>query len=166
MKVLIAVDDQTCAEAIVVYAMANANLTTADIRVISVVPGLMAYTSLAMIPDMMQELRAEARKNAEKLVLSVRALITSALPNAGVSEYVVEGLPAEEILAMAKEWEADMIVVGSHGRHGFSKVLLGSISQAVVSNPPCSVLVVNLSSAEKLCTSERKLFKAGVSIGN
>lgn len=53
-----------------------------------------------------------------------------------------QGLPAEKILETAKKMKIDVIVVGSHGRHGAKKFLLGSISSKVVEYATCPVLVV------------------------
>jgi len=58
-----------------------------------------------------------------------------------VSTEVLRGAPDQQILAKAKEWNADLIVVGSHGR-GFWGRLLGSVSDGVVHHAECSVLVV------------------------
>jgi nucleotide-binding universal stress UspA family protein len=54
----------------------------------------------------------------------------------------LSGNPKEVILEEAKKWNADLIVVGSHGRRGFKRFLLGSVSEAVAMNAPCSVVVV------------------------
>ena len=48
----------------------------------------------------------------------------------------------ESIVDYAEEWKVDMIVVGTRGLTGFKKLLLGSVSTALVSHAPCSVLVV------------------------
>lgn len=50
--------------------------------------------------------------------------------------------PARTILQVAKEWNADLIVLGSHGRRGFDRLALGSVSESVAMNAPCSVEVV------------------------
>jgi nucleotide-binding universal stress UspA family protein len=50
--------------------------------------------------------------------------------------------PATEIAQLASDLEADLVVVGTHGRRGFSRVLLGSVAEAVVRLAPCPVLVV------------------------
>ena len=55
---------------------------------------------------------------------------------------VLSGNPKEVILEEAKKWNADLIVVGSHGRRGFKRFLLGSVSDAVAMNAHCSVVVV------------------------
>ena len=55
---------------------------------------------------------------------------------------VLTGKAKEAILEEAQKWAADLILVGSHGRRGFRRFLLGSVSEAVAMNAPCSVVVV------------------------
>jgi nucleotide-binding universal stress UspA family protein len=55
-----------------------------------------------------------------------------------------EGDPRSAILDAAEKWPADLIVVGSHGRSGFDRFLLGSVSEGVVRHAPCSVEVIRL----------------------
>jgi nucleotide-binding universal stress UspA family protein len=50
--------------------------------------------------------------------------------------------PAKIILDEADQWDPDLIVVGSHGRHGVGRFLLGSVSEAVAMHAHCSVEVV------------------------
>jgi len=49
---------------------------------------------------------------------------------------------ADQILAAAREWEADVIVIGTHGRSGVSRLVLGSTAESVVRHAPCPVLVI------------------------
>ncbi len=65
---------------------------------------------------------------------------------AGVSvEFTQTGSqPGPAICDLARTWEADTIVVGSHGRKGLSELLVGSVSNYVMHHAPCSVLVVQL----------------------
>ncbi len=55
---------------------------------------------------------------------------------------IVEGSPKQVILDEAEDWDADLIVVGSHGRRGLDRFLLGSVSQAVALHASCSVQIV------------------------
>ena len=57
------------------------------------------------------------------------------------SEDIV-GRAAETIIETAKKWGADLVALGSHGRRGFTRFLLGSVSHAVASHAPCSVEIV------------------------
>ena len=50
--------------------------------------------------------------------------------------------PAQEIAQIASDLEADLVVVGTHGRRGLSRLLLGSVAEAVVRLAPCPVFVV------------------------
>src|SRR5687768_6117863 len=79
--------------------------------------------------------------------LDPREAITSAeqtLTSAGLktSGEVLSGNAKDVILEEARKWDADLIVVGSHGRRGFKRLLLGSVSDAVAMNAHCSVVVV------------------------
>jgi nucleotide-binding universal stress UspA family protein len=59
-----------------------------------------------------------------------------------VDALVAEGDPAREILRAAKNVGADLIVMGSHGRTGIARVLLGSVAEAVLRRAECPVLTV------------------------
>ena len=58
---------------------------------------------------------------------------------------VVAGEPRQSLVQAAQSERADLIVVGSHGRSGLAKMMLGSVSSHVVTHAPCSVLVVKQS---------------------
>ncbi len=59
-----------------------------------------------------------------------------------VTTVLAEGDPAREIVRTAKSGRADLIVIGTHGRTGFSKLMLGSVAQRVVATARCPVLTV------------------------
>jgi nucleotide-binding universal stress UspA family protein len=60
----------------------------------------------------------------------------------GVRHRLAEGDPAEEILKVAEEEQADLIVMGTHGRGGLSRLLMGSVAEGVLRQAPCPVLTV------------------------
>src|SRR5260221_1798199 len=59
-----------------------------------------------------------------------------------IAVYVVTGDPASTIVALAQEVDASLIVVGTHGRKGISRLMLGSVAAKVVRDAPCGVYVV------------------------
>lgn len=52
------------------------------------------------------------------------------------------GAPARMIVHEARAWSADLLVLGTHGRRGGARLLLGNVAANVLRNAPCSVLVV------------------------
>jgi nucleotide-binding universal stress UspA family protein len=52
------------------------------------------------------------------------------------------GYPAEEILAELEKWQADLVVLGTHGRSGLERMLIGSVAADVLRRAPCSVLIL------------------------
>lgn len=59
-----------------------------------------------------------------------------------IAVYASEGHPAEQIVALADEIDADLIVLGTHGRTGLERVMLGSVAEAVIRRAPCGVFVI------------------------
>jgi nucleotide-binding universal stress UspA family protein len=69
------------------------------------------------------------------------------------------GTPADAIVDFAEQTQADFIVMGTHGRTGLSRALMGSVAEAVVRKAPCPVLTVKQPKAEpdgKQDTDQRK----------
>lgn len=60
----------------------------------------------------------------------------------GYGHLLLTGNAAEEIVRAARECNADMIVLGSHGRTGLTRLLMGSVAEAVIRNAGCPVLTV------------------------
>ena len=65
-----------------------------------------------------------------------------------VEKAVVRGVPFVEIIRTAKEKNADMIVIGTHGRTGIDHMLFGSTAEKVVRKSPCPVLTVRMAGRE------------------
>jgi universal stress protein A len=77
---------------------------------------------------------------AESLALNhLRALVPEGEAKLAVR---ISGSPANTIVEYARSIHADVIVVGTHGRDGMSRLLMGSVAEHVVRHAPCPVLVV------------------------
>lgn len=86
--------------------------------------------------------RYEDHKNRAKVVLD--RLVNQALSAGIIADFFqTEGSAGKEICDRAKEIQADLIIVGSHGRRGLSEIFMGSVSNYVMHHAPCSVLVVH-----------------------
>ena len=90
------------------------------------------------------ELFTKMRTDQEALAQSLLREVVGAAQRAGVPIETtwVTGIPAEDILRLATEIRADLIVMGTHGRRGISHLLLGSVAERVVRRAPCPVLIV------------------------
>jgi nucleotide-binding universal stress UspA family protein len=68
--------------------------------------------------------------------------LDAAVPWGAITPCVRGGDPAFQIVHEAREWDADLIVLGTHGRRGARRMLLGSVAESVLRNAPCAALVV------------------------
>jgi len=94
------------------------------------------------------------QKHASDAVARAAAQLQTSATALTVTTEILVGQPVEVILAQAKQWHADLIVLGSRGLGGFKRFLLGSTSQAVVQQAPCSVLLVRPESPAASATEE------------
>ena len=94
----------------------------------------------APVVDLLTPVQDLASSLLEEALASLRAHFSSA------DASLRTGVPADEILAVAAEVRADLIVMGTHGRRGFSHLLMGSVAERVVRTSPIPVLTVRQSS--------------------
>jgi nucleotide-binding universal stress UspA family protein len=101
--------------------------------------------------------RAATRHAHERLATrSVQLLAAAGLRS---EAEVRVGGAAEEIVSVARDWRADLVVLGSRGRTAIARLLLGSVARGVLLNAPCSVLVVpsgTLLGTESAATEDRE----------
>lgn len=85
-------------------------------------------------------LQASVLDAASEALVAFAASVRERFPQA--KSVLRRGRPWEEILAAAAEYRADLIVIGTHGRRGLSRALLGSVAEKVVRLSPVPVLTV------------------------
>ena len=93
-------------------------------------------------PEQMSELMKSSKDHADGAAINGQQLLTDAGLEASYEVTQTKDAPAGAILAAAEEWKPDLIVMGSHGRRGFDRLILGSVSETVALHAKCSVEVV------------------------
>lgn len=91
-------------------------------------------------PEAWEELHAAGRRGAAEALEAGHLILDPLIPQ--VEEQIRSGLPADEIVAAARELAADLIVMGSRGWGEVRAVLLGSVSERVLHLAHCPVLIV------------------------
>jgi len=99
-------------------------------------PELVNAADTGVQPAVLEE---GVRDEAQKMIDGFRSRISLKSPVLGFAPI---GGAASEIVQAAKDWPADLIVIGSHGRGGIRRALLGSVAEGVMRQASCPVLVV------------------------
>jgi len=146
MKILIATDGSDYSKAAVKEACKFvAEPENTEIKVVSAYEDAYPITAepFALSAEYYQKIEEAVRDQAAQFVSDAEAEIKACFPGKAIdlTSEVLRGSADQEIVETAKSWNADLIVVGSHGR-GFWGRMLGSVSDGVVHHAPCSVLVV------------------------
>jgi nucleotide-binding universal stress UspA family protein len=145
MRILLAVDGSPCSEAAVNEVASRVWAVDTEIRVVTAYELPLAPTpeSWALPPDYFDKLDRAAREHAESVEnAAISTLAGSIDPALKITGSVLPGSPRSVIIEEADRWQADLIVIGSHGYGAWQRFLLGSVSQAVVLHAKCSVEVV------------------------
>ncbi|MDA4136722.1 MAG: universal stress protein [Thaumarchaeota archaeon] len=143
-RILVAIDGSENSLRAAEWAVDLAKKDGASLFVISVIPAPV-YSSSAQPGMPAPTLKAffdKARTDAESVVQGVVSKAESS--GIKVRGEIIENVPSvvEAVSDYAEEWKVQLIVVGTRGLTGFKKLLLGSVSGALVAHSPCSVLVV------------------------
>jgi nucleotide-binding universal stress UspA family protein len=146
MKILIAIDGSDSSKTALESVLARPWPPNSEVKVLHVIepPSLLMGREMAGPDPEFETVWKALRDQAKDLVSKAAEKLREAKFN--VSTELVEGDPKSQIIDIANEWRADMIVLGSHGRTGLSRFLIGSVSQAVVRHSHCSVEIVRKSS--------------------
>lgn len=144
MKILIAVEDQIFGDAIAQFIGQNNWPESSDIRIVHVIEPLHVDALSGSGSDRMRALHDQRNQEAKDLLISISTQLSVRFPYPTIKQEVHEGRPKEVILAVARDWPADLIVMGSHGRNGIGQFFLGSVSMSVLSASPCSIMIVKL----------------------
>ncbi len=140
MKVLIGVDDSSHSDAAIRYITGAAWPKATTFLVLSAVAPIFVGPGEVAAADTIGRLMEDQEKYHTEIAKRAAARLTKAGLTADAR--MVVGDPRSALMDAAHTEHADLLVVGSHGRTGIKKLLLGSVASHVVTHAPCSVLVV------------------------
>jgi nucleotide-binding universal stress UspA family protein len=143
MKILLAIDGSKFSEDASRTVASQLPVQNSEVLVLQVVEPLVFSNPPQMARGYAPEMAARLQEQIQQAKESV-ARAAEVLRAAGfkADARVVENEIRTGILDVAAEWHADLIVMGSHGKKGLRKFLLGSVTEFVARHAPCSVLIV------------------------
>ena len=143
MNILLAVDGSEFSDA-AIQRLIRTRPADAQVRIIHVIEPFPVIESWVYTPDW-NKMLDEQRKEAEAFVAEAAQTLRNA--NFPVTTSIESGNAQAMIIDTATKWPADLIVMGSHGRRGLERFLMGSVSDGVARHAPCSVLIARKRSA-------------------
>jgi nucleotide-binding universal stress UspA family protein len=146
VKVLLATDGSESSELAACSIAERPWPRGTEVRVLSAVELGVPFTRALLPPFVesafLESAQAEAMKRAQAAIAQARQCLSATDLDVSESISVLLEPTKTIILDEAAEWGADIIVLGSHGRHGVDRFLLGSVSEAVAMHARCSVEVI------------------------
>ncbi len=140
-KILIAVDDSPFAQRAAQVGIEVANALNAEVAFVHVFDASAMPAGAWGFPA--DRISAMSELEGKRLLAKVREGLPLQTGSAAapLREFLESGSAADSIVEVAKKWHADLIVMGSHGRGKVTGILMGSVSQDVLRNAPCPILV-------------------------
>ena len=140
-SVVVATDGSKWSAAAASEAIGIAKRNSAKLTAIAVVPAELAMpTDIDFATIAREKLADQEMHNAEKNARAVKEAAQKEGVNA--QAFVMSGKPADAVMEIAKDQKADLVVVGSHGRTGLDRLLMGSVAERVILLSTCAVIVV------------------------
>jgi universal stress protein A len=141
-RILVATDFSLDSDSAIAYALALAKTIPASVHVVHVVDNPLAagVWSSEVYTTELAGLQINLVRDAEKQLRSgIRAIDHHGVK---ITTEVRTGRPAPTIVQCARDRASDLVIIGSHGRTGVARVVMGSVAEHVVRNAPCPVLVI------------------------
>jgi nucleotide-binding universal stress UspA family protein len=136
MRILLATDGSKDAAAAVAFLRELPLPASSKVRIMSAV----TFPTFALEPPPVREFKSSVLEDVRRVIDEARAALAPG--GLDIETEVVIGNPKEEIARTAREWGADLVVLGARGLGRIKRFLLGSVSLAVARHVACPVLVV------------------------
>lgn len=138
-KILCALDLSQHSALVAEYAVALAKAFDAEVLAVYAAPALTQYVGFHVPPSSIENFVGEIVAGAEQ---TMQEFVAANFQGVKAEGKVVNGYAAEEILNMAENVGADLLVMGTHGRKGIDRILFGSVAEKIVKSSPIPVMTV------------------------
>lgn len=136
-KVLISVDNSEISSKVAEYGLKLASQLGANIAIVFVADIEKAnidYETGRVPQHQIVKLEKEANAAIDRIIQE--------FPNVTFERYIPAGIPSKEILNIANNWKADLIVMGTHGKTGLKRLLMGSTAENTLRSSNIPILIV------------------------
>jgi nucleotide-binding universal stress UspA family protein len=150
MRVLIAIDGSPFSKVVVDSVLSRVWSPDTEFRVVSVVEQILApytFASEAYLLDSFLEAQKQFIETTRDMVKDVVRQLRLQFPENSIDGVLREGDVNGLLLDECREWKADLVLLGSHGRKGLERLLLGSVAEKIAASAPCNVEIIRAKTA-------------------
>lgn len=138
-KIVCALDLSEHSKKVAEYATSLAKISNATVVAVYSAPAMTQYTGFQVPPSTIDGFVGEIVSGARSAMTD---FVAENFKGVDVRAEIVVGYAAEEIIALAYAEDADIIVMGTHGRKGIDRILFGSVAEKVVKNSRVPVMTI------------------------
>lgn len=167
-KILVAIDDSPLCPSIFTTGLELAQSSQATLLLVHCLnPERVSESTVPMMFEAGMALEIGEEYRTQQILIDKQMEEARVLLKRYCEEAISQGVSAEfgcrvgeagdQLCETAREWEADLIVVGRRGRKGWAEAFLGSVSNYVVHHAPCSVLVIQDAKLDPMLQQNREI---------
>lgn len=156
MKILVALDESDCSKAAIEYIAERPWAKDVEFSIFSVVQPIPEDVGLGHFPPAVSTYIEEQKRLCKNVVEEASDYLKKRLKDNKIQTDVVIGPVVDRIISLAENCDADLLILGSHGRKGFAHFFLGSVAEEVVRCAPCSVQVIKIKQEAKTSSEQDK----------
>ena len=138
-KIICALDLSQHSSLVAEYAVMMAKAFDAEVIAVYAAPALTQYVGFHVPPSSIENFVGEIVAGAEK---TMEEFVTEHFKDVKATGKVVNGYAAEEIIALIDSSDADLLIMGTHGRKGIDRILFGSVAEKVVKSSRVPVMTI------------------------
>ena len=146
MKIIVATDGSEFSRAAVEECCRLiVNPKETKIKVVSVYPAVLPLDEFPDSLNYAEKQQEVEQQNAKKYVNQAQKILLKHFPDLEIATETLNGSTDHQLIECARQWKAELIIVGSHGRGFWGRLIIGSVADSLVHHSPCSVLIVRKS---------------------